>query len=509
MMSRSTVTLLGLVNTILLARSFGSTFLVDAFFVAQIFPVGISVAVRTAIDLSLIPAFSRDKETLGEKDAWRAASNFFIFLVIVFLAGSVGLFVFAPQLVKLLAPGFGTEAQEVCTRLLRILAPVFFLSSFGASLESIFHAYRRFMVPALGIIMIPLGTTFGLVALSGKWGMDGVVAGLTGGAILQLVVLLASLVSFRKLFVLRFRLTDPTLKKILLQLGAAILGTLIIQINLAVDAFFASGLGEGKIAALRYAGTLIVVGPNIIIMSIMAVLFPSLARQHARAETARFRDTLEKAIRSIGFFTIPFTFAVIVMSRPLIRLFLEHGAFDAHATNMTATALAYYSIGIIAICANMTLKGGLFALGQGPALIRIGAICIVANAIGDYVLCRFLDHGGIALTTSIVVFLQWFLQGRLMRRLMGPVLPRVVWAGFAKIVLGSGIMTAAMVLFHRGVSFTWSEAGPAGLLAQIGTFSIIGLAVFALSVYVLRIKEPSMIKGILWERRAGEPGAVP
>ncbi|MBU0755187.1 MAG: hypothetical protein KJ645_08600, partial [Planctomycetes bacterium] len=185
MMSRVLATLLGIFNTVLLANRFGNSISVDAFFVAQIIPIGASLSIRHAVNMCFIPSFVQFRTVSGEDEAWKRAANFFNFLLLLFLAASAVLYFFAPAISTLMAPGFSHEGRMVCTRLLRILAPVLFLSCVGASVESLFNAYHRFLIPAYGMLMIPFGTLAGLIFLSDGMGINGVVTGMSLGALAQ------------------------------------------------------------------------------------------------------------------------------------------------------------------------------------------------------------------------------------------------------------------------------------------------------------------------------------
>ena len=57
------------------------------------------------------------------------------------------------------------------------------------------------------------------------------------------------------------------------------------------------------------------------------------------------------------------------MTIPLVRVLLEHGAFDAAATGATAGALRFYAPSVLFISVNMLFKILLFVLVDGWHLV--------------------------------------------------------------------------------------------------------------------------------------------
>ncbi|MBU0756058.1 MAG: polysaccharide biosynthesis C-terminal domain-containing protein, partial [Planctomycetes bacterium] len=277
--------------------------------------------------------------------------------------------------------------------------------------------------------------------------------------------------------------------------------TIVVQVNLLVDSLFASNLGEGTISALRYAGNLMVLGPNIVIQSVLTVLFPTLSEQKAKKETASFKSVMERAVRAIAFLAFPMTVCVLVMAKPIIRLLLEHGQFDTNATELTATALVFYSIGIIGIVINMTLKTGLFALGKAITLVWVGLIVVAANIAGNFLLIPLMGYAGIALSTSLVVVLQSFLLVLIMRRNIGPLAGSKAWKGFARILSASAGMAGAMILAREMIPMPSGLAGRPGLILHVGIVVAVGYVSFLFFSFLLRVEELGLLKDALRFRK--------
>src|SRR5690606_36459716 len=79
-----------------------------------------------------------------------------------------------------------------------------------------------------------------------------------------------------------FNIHDPGLRRMVILMLPAVLSAGANQINTLVDRMLASGLPEGRVAALNYANRLMQLAPGIIGASITTVIYPTLAKLAAQ-----------------------------------------------------------------------------------------------------------------------------------------------------------------------------------------------------------------------------------
>ena len=91
----------------------------------------------------------------------------------------------------------------------------------------------------------------------------------------------------------------------------------------------------------------------------------------------------------------------MVLRVPIVQLLFERGAFDHTATLITAQALFYFSIGLVAGACNMVLTRAFYALNDTRTPVILGFWSIVLNVVCSFLLVGPFSHGGLALANSI------------------------------------------------------------------------------------------------------------
>src|SRR4030081_1166258 len=112
---------LGLVREMVIAALFGATKNMDAFLTAFRAPNMLrDLFAEGALSTAFVTTFSRRIATEGDESAWKLASKVAT-LTVVFMSGITLLgIVFAPILIKILAPGFPVDKAELTIELTRI-----------------------------------------------------------------------------------------------------------------------------------------------------------------------------------------------------------------------------------------------------------------------------------------------------------------------------------------------------------------------------------------------------
>lgn len=90
--------------------------------------------------------------------------------------------------------------------------------------------------------------------------------------------------------------------------------------------------------------------------------FPTLAALAAQRSLAQMRRILADSLRLISFLGIPATMILMVLSRPIIALLFQRGAFDAQDTLLVAWALAFYAPGLVGLSALEVISRAFYSL---------------------------------------------------------------------------------------------------------------------------------------------------
>jgi len=169
-------------------------------------------------------------------------------------------------------------------------------------------------------------------------------------------------------------------------------------------------------------------------------------------------------------------------------LLFGRGEFGLQAVRLTARALLYYAIGLWAFSAVRILAATFFALKDTRTPVIMATVSILANMVLGVVLMGPLDHGGLALATSLASVLNLGLLVHALRKRLGSLGWRRIAQSACKTLGSAAIMGAAVWAVAR--RFLPAEGGTiseqvAGLLICV----VIGLVVYGASAYAIKIPE--------------------
>jgi putative peptidoglycan lipid II flippase len=144
---------------------------------------------------------------------------------------------------------------------------------------------------------------------------------------------------------------------------------------------------------------------NIGLSSLSTAILPSFSRLSAKENWREMRSVLLSYTVLLALVTIPLTGLLIVLSKPLVSLFFQGGAFTAADTQLVARVqtmfcleIPFYSIAILYVRAISSLKRNYLIMWGVP-------ISVSANVVMNILFMRSIGLAGIALSTSVVLAL--------------------------------------------------------------------------------------------------------
>ena len=444
--------LLGVARTAVIADQYGTSVELDAFWVAMRLPdLVFQLLAGATLASAFIPVYSRALQNRGERSAWRLASIVLNWVLIGTIALSVAVFFAAEWIVPALAPGLGEDSgiQDAIiddavflTRVL-LLSPILFAVS--GMLTGILHARRHFLLPAISPMLYNLAIILGALLLPGELGVEALVIGVVAGSGLHLMIQLPALSTALARsgggLGLHFDLGDVEAREVLRLMGPRMLGLAAAQINLIVLTFFGSLVGDSSISALNFAWLLLMFPVGLFGMSMATAVFPSLAERAATGGPGAVNALVSQTLRFTLFLAIPASVGMLLLRDSIVATLLEHGAFDATATQLVSDALLFYSIGVFAHAAIEIVSRGFYVLGDTRTPVALAISSMLLNVILSAVLVGPMELKGLALALSIsaiaeFVLLTLLLNGRLNRQLLS----RMVWWSTIKTMVAALIM---------------------------------------------------------------------
>jgi putative peptidoglycan lipid II flippase len=335
---------LGFVREASLAKVFGATSATDAYLVAQTIPYLLFATISYALTTTFIPVYAHAREERGQEAAFRFANTVtWAVLALGLLFVLVGELLAVP-LVRLVAPGFAGEVAELTVYLSRIIFPMMIFQLLSGVLTGILQADGEFAISTAAGLVQNVAIITSILVFGPLYGIGAVAMGTLAGAALAMIVKapFARRLGFR--LTMGFDVHDVGLKRIEVLMLPAVIGAGAGQLNTVVDRILASGLPEGRVAALSYANRLMQLAPSIMGASIVTVTYPTLAKLAAREKWAAFNAGLIDALSLIHFLLAPVAVGVLVLREPLVRIVYERGVFDAMATQQRYRPQAFISV---------------------------------------------------------------------------------------------------------------------------------------------------------------------
>jgi putative peptidoglycan lipid II flippase len=389
----------GLLREMIVARTYGASADLDAFFVALTVPDLISYLVLYVALYLFLPVYSRERARSPESASllasafWNRALLGLAFLAFILVTG-------APLVIRGLAPELQEPQYRLALESLRLLAFLVLLRGLEGILRGLVNAHRRFFLPVLATLIVSAVTiTFVLV-----WGRRGGVMALSWGWVVGStapVLLVLPLALRHEPGLLSRALNHPALRavrKLLPWVVAIEVASLILPL---VDRGLASRfLGPGCISALAYARTLSEVPFTLVGLTLATALFPEFAALWSRRDEAGFQRVLRRGARAVLALILPVTVLLLVLARPLVAALYQRGAFGPEATVLTADALRAYALGLPFLCVSALLVLASYAAGKLRSLLFVKLAALAVKVGVSAALLSSLAQTGIALGTS-------------------------------------------------------------------------------------------------------------
>ncbi len=485
--------LLGFLREVALARYFGATAATDAYLVALVLP-GIGVgALLQAIVVAIIPILAEYQARKGEAAAFRLVNNTLNFLLLLsVLLGGLGYF-FAPQIVRILAPGFQGSQAILAVNLTRIMLPVVLALAVNSLATAVLQSRQLFWIPAATGLPYNFIVIAAVVLSARYFGIAGVAVGTALAIFSQAILQVPSLyrMGYRYQAVLDFR--EEGLRKMGVLIWPVLIGIATAQMNTVIDRWLASTLPEGSISALNYAFKLVGLPLGLIVSSVTSVTYPLFSQLAATGRRGELGEAYLKTAQVLVLFLVPLAVGMITLKELIVRTAFQRGAFDASDTAATAVALAFYSLGLLAYALNDLSARAFFAVQDTRTPMLISVLVMGCNVILNLLLVKPLAHGGLALATSIASILGAVVYFMFFHRSYG------LKKGKRLLVVGGVAIAASIVMglvvlgLYSVVPVPWSRGNFLRQTLVLLSISGLGAVLYLAIIRASRLPEGDML----------------
>jgi putative peptidoglycan lipid II flippase len=486
---------LALARDIVISRQFGASAQLDAYYAAFELPDGLfTILAGSAMATTLIPILSAHISRDEHEQAWRLVSAVINLALLIVAAVSVVAAIFAPQVIKAVAPGFDAEQIALGARLMRLVLLQTFLFTASGILVGVLRAHQHFFLPALAPVCYTLGRIAGTLWLAPHWGIFGLAWGGVGGAVVYFSVLLPGLIRFRA----RWwpTLTHPDLRPLLKLMGPRMLGLGATYLNFVLPTFLGSRLSAGAISAYEYGWRLMQFPETIIGTALGITVFPTLVELANAGDRAGLRRTASWALRLVLALAVPAGVGLLILGRPLTVLLLQRGAFDAATTDRVYLALQFFALGLIFHSALEVVSRLFYAQRDMWTPLWAALAGLVINGLVGWLLLPSLAQGSIALSNSLGVGLQVVVLLLVARRRLQGIEGRMLVVSLTRTAIASALMAAAVVGFRSLMPGIGSRLVAVGGLAT-------GAATYVVAATLLGSEEMRRLPRLLLRRGRG------
>ena len=402
---------LGLIRDLLTASILGANIYSDIFFVAFKLPnLFRRIFAEGAFVQSFLPSFARTKQ----KSLFSAAVflRFILFLILFSLVVTF----FSPFFTKLIAVGFDSETIKKASPLVAVnfyyLDLIFAVTFFASLLQYKNH----FATTAFATALLNIGIISALIISKGLppkeivWYMS---YGVLAGGVLQLLV---HIIVAKKLGVLKILtsgfiylkrksyLIKDEVQRFYLSFFPAILGNSTAQVSAFLDTWLASFLSAGNISYLYYANRIFQLPLALFAIATSTAIFPKIARFLKNDDEKNALDILNRSFWFLTYFLALFVVGGVILSKEVVGLLFERGAFEASDTSSTALVLAMYLIGLLPYGLSKIFSLWLYSKHKQKEAAKIASYSLGVNITLSLLLIYPLKAAGLALASSIAGF---------------------------------------------------------------------------------------------------------
>ncbi|EQK42050.1 MULTISPECIES: murein biosynthesis integral membrane protein MurJ [Paraclostridium] len=485
--------ILGFGRELALASAYGASGTSDAFLVAMNIPAVIFSAIGTSLGTAFIPLYCDLEAKQGKKASLRFSNNVLNIVVLLCLITSLVGVVFTEPIVKLFAVGFKGETLTQAIYFTRVLILGMAFLGMSYIMMAFLQVKENFVIPGLMSVpynMLIIISIFLSVTINPNLLPWGTLIGLSLQFIFQYPFARKKGFKYRPYI----NLKDEYLKRMLWLIGPVLIGVAVTQVNSIVDRTIASTLVEGSISALNYATKLNQFVMGMFIVSISSVIYPMLSKLSTENNKKKFKESIVTAINVVTLIIIPISVGAIILAEPIVKLLFQRGEFDARATQMTAIALIFYSIGMLGFGLRDILGKIFYSLQDTKTPMINGIIAMVLNIVLNLAFVKYTNMGlgGLAFATSISSLVTIALLSVSLRRKIGAFGGKKIISVLIKSIIAALLM-ALVTKFTYNVIDAFLSAGFIQDAIKLAISVGLGAIVYAVSIIVLRVDEVKLI----------------
>lgn len=385
--------ILGFLREVLLAKSFGTGYIVDVYIMSYTIP-SILFGFLPALGVGYTPMYYAVED--GKKDKF--TTDAIMSSIIIAVLCSIVCCIWSDEIVGIIAAGFRNGERLLTIDFLRV-----------AVWSVVFNTPIQIIVSYLNCRGFYLYSNVTNLVLSSTQCICVVLATKYYVWFLPLGIILSYLLQFILLIFFAFckgfrpstgGLASPDIK-ILYKLTLPIfLSNMLVDLSGFIDKFLASFLSAGSISALNYSYTIMTIFYALLTTVVITIYYPRIAKMIEENKILSVTFLSEKILIYMFIILIPVTAFSVIMSKDIIFIVLQRGKFDSESLSLTYIPFLVYMISLLFISARDFINRVFYGFKDTKSNLVYGMMTVIANFIISCLLIRRFGHIGLAIGTT-------------------------------------------------------------------------------------------------------------
>jgi putative peptidoglycan lipid II flippase len=479
------------VTQAVIAQRFGVSASADAYFAVEYVLLVVGDFVVIGFSAAFIPMWMEYQVQRGEREAKTFADAFISLATGATVILAIIIAITSPLLVRVVAPGFSVSASETAAQLLAITAFSVVFLGLTAGCTGMLEANRQFILPEMSRVIYSVVILAAAVALSAQMGLVALAWGTVIGSLARLIVQLPSAVKVGKIR-LTTRVNHEGVRRVARRILPIFVAFAGMRVTFLLGNVVASGLSEGAMSGLTYAVRVMLLPVGLLALPLRTTIFPTLSHHVAEDRLELMGETAIDGMRVLVFATVPVCVGLILLRMPLIQLLFERGEFDGAATLVTASALGWFALGLLAIGEMMIVNSVFFSLGEPLTLVKLNLVNWVGCLVLSLVLARWFSADGVAMAVSLSTTITFVLAVLVLKHRLPKLNVRPFAETILKATLAAGCMAAVLLGLWTLLSNTFEASGVSQTMQSfvvVVVGGLVGASAYGLASLALQMDE--------------------
>ncbi|MCR8929535.1 polysaccharide biosynthesis C-terminal domain-containing protein [Priestia megaterium] len=316
-----------MIRTMLMAKHFGVSPEMDAYNLANILTVSTMSIISAAITTILIPELSKNEVSIQSKAAISTFTTLIGIIGIIFTLVFVSL---GQEILGIFMGNYNHSIQMLTFQLTLILIFSQLFKIYTSIATAFLQTEENFVAPKISALAAALVSISCFLFISDP-SMIEVTFFLGISFAIETIFLFFSKRKENKKTKISFQFNNPIFRMLMRNTIPIIMSSAAFQFSLVFSNFMASRFGKGYISILGYSNQLVTIFHSLIILNIIMMLYPSLAKKFNQS-IGEAKTMLVNYITATNMLVIPIVFGFFAIGDLLIELLFQRGNFTSKDT---------------------------------------------------------------------------------------------------------------------------------------------------------------------------------